>query len=324
MKQYPKVSLIVLIILLTVTIYIAFIVDKIPLQFHQVMTKITTGHEPSIDAIIDLRLPRIFIALGVGAMLAVSGALLQAVFRNPLAEANIIGVSAGALLMRSIIMMLLPGLFFYIPIFSFIGGLVPFGILYLLMKQYHLSSARMILVGVALYSILNGALALFEQDPFLKISQGLTMKTWNDVYIIVTTAVIGIGIALFFMQKVNLLALDDKQANNIGFNITLYRFIVGLIAVFLASSATAIVGQMAFVGLIVPHVIRRWVGGNYKRVLPYSVLSGALLVLATDTLGRTIHPPLEIPANVFTMMIGGPLLIYMICKGALSHAHRAS
>ena len=324
MKKHPAFLMVIMLALLIVTTYVAVVVGKIPISFDQVMTKVTTGSEQHVDAVIDLRFPRIFIALFVGAILAVSGALLQAVLQNPLAEANILGVSSGALVVRSLVLLLFPGLYFYAPFLSFIGGVIPFMVLFVLIAKYKLAPVRMILVGVALYAMLNGILELLAQDPFMKIPQGLTMKTWNDVYIVAITAIIGITLALILAQKTNLLAFDEKQANNIGFNITKYRLMIGVVAVFLASGATAIVGQMAFVGLIVPHIVRRCIGSNYKKVLPYSAMMGAWLVLLADIIGRTSHPPLEIPANVLTMMLGGPILIYMICKGAVSHAHRTS
>ena len=178
----------------------------------------------------------------------------------------------------------------------------------------------MILIGVAMYAMLTGVLDLFAQNPFLKIPQGLTMKTWNDVKIVGISASIGLLITMLLTSKVNLLALEDKQANNLGFHITKYRLIIGGVAVFLASASSAIVGPLAFVGLIIPHIVRKLIGSNYKEVIPLSIILGGWFVVTTDLLGRTLHPPLEIPANVIMMLIGGPILIYLICKGAVNDA----
>ena len=111
----------------------------------------------------------------------------------------------------------------------------------------------------------------------------------------------------------NLLNLDDIQARSIGFNIDRYRWLTGLLAVFLASATVAIVGQLAFLGIIVPHVVRKLVGGNYRVLIPFSTVIGAWLLLVADLLGRVIQPPLEIPANAILMIVGGPMLIYLIC-----------
>ncbi len=113
----------------------------------------------------------------------------------------------------------------------------------------------------------------------------------------------------------NLLNLDDIQARSIGFNIDRYRWLTGLLAVFLASATVAIVlGQLAFLGIIVPHVVRKLVGGNYRATYLFSTVIGAWLLLVADLLGRVIQPPLEIPANAILMIVGGPMLIYLICQ----------
>ncbi|MEJ7170493.1 iron ABC transporter permease [Staphylococcus capitis] len=324
LQHYSKLLFLISFILLCVTLYISFIVGTIPITFKDILNQLTTGHVSNVETIIDLRLPRIIIALCVGAMLSVSGALLQAVLQNPLAEAQLLGVSSGALVMRMILVLMTPHLFFVIPLLSFIGGMIPFLLLFLLSLKFNFQPTRMILIGVAMYAMhamLTGLLDLFAQNPFLKIPQGLTMKTWNDVKIIVISASIGLVITLLLISKVNLLALEDKQANNLGFHITKYRLIIGGVAVFLASASSAIVGPLTFVGLIIPHIVRKLIGSNYKKVIPLSMILGGWFVVATDLLGRTLHPPLEIPANVIMMLIGGPVLIYLICKGAINDAN---
>ncbi|MEJ7174221.1 iron ABC transporter permease [Staphylococcus caprae] len=320
-QQHPRILVIISLILLCITIYISFVIGTIPIHFKDILQKLSTGEASNIDTIIDLRLPRILIALCVGAMLSASGALLQAVLQNPLAEAQLLGVSSGALVARTILLLLAPQLFFYIPLLSFVGGMLPFLMLFILSVKFKLLPTRMILIGVAMFAMLTGLLDLFAQNPFLKMPQGFTMKTWNDVKMIVLSAVIGLAMTIILMSKVNLLALEEKQANNLGFHITKYRLIVGMVAVFLASASSAIVGPLAFVGLIIPHIVRKLIGANYKQVLPLSIIIGAWFVVMTDLLGRTIHPPLEIPANVIMMLIGGPVLIYLICKGAVNDAY---
>lgn len=303
------------IVLLLLTAYFSLITGTIQLSFDDISAKIINGHNENFDSIIDLRLPRIIIAIIVGAMLAVSGALLQVSLQNPLADANIIGVSSGALIMRTLCMYWIPQLYFYIPFITFIGGLLPFLIILLLNKRYNFNTVSIILIGVAMFVILNGIIEIMTQNPLMKIPQGLTMKTWQDVKIIIIAAIIGSVLVILLINKLNLLNLDDVQATSIGFKINRFRWITGLIAVFLASATVAIVGQMAFLGIIVPHVVRKLVGGNYKIIIPLSTIIGAWLLLVADFLGRTIQPPIEIPANALLMIIGGPVLIYLICIG---------
>ena len=269
-KNNKKLLFLCLLVILIATAYISFVTGTIKLSFNDLITKFTTGSNEAVDSIIDLRLPRILIALMVGAMLAVSGALLQAALQNPLAEANIIGVSSGALIMRALCMLFIPQLYFYLPLLSFIGGLIPFLIIILLHSKFRFNAVSMILVGLILTLLLS--------------------------------------------PKLNLLNLDDVQARSIGFNIDRYRWLTGLLAVFLASATVAIVGQLAFLGIIVPHVVRKLIGGNYRVLIPFSTVIGAWLLLVADLLGRVIQPPLEIPANAILMIVGGPMLIYLICQ----------
>ncbi|NGV87762.1 iron ABC transporter permease, partial [Staphylococcus aureus] len=184
----------------------------------------------------------------------------------------------------------------------------------LLHSKFRFNAVSMILVGVALFVLLNGVLEILTQNPLMKIPQGLTMKIWSDVYILAVSALLGLILTLLLSPKLNLLNLDDIQARSIGFNIDRYRWLTGLLAVFLASATVAIVGQLAFLGIIVPHVVRKLVGGNYRVLIPFSTVIGAWLLLVADLLGRVIQPPLEIPANAILMIVGGPMLIYLICQ----------
>ncbi|HCY0366941.1 TPA: hemin ABC transporter permease protein IsdF, partial [Staphylococcus aureus] len=162
-KNKKKLLFLCLLVILIATAYISFVTGTIKLSFNDLFTKFTTGSNEAVDSIIDLRLPRILIALMVGAMLAVSGALLQAALQNPLAEANIIGVSSGALIMRALCMLFIPQLYFYLPLLSFIGGLIPFLIIILLHSKFRFNAVSMILVGVALFVLLNGVLEILTQ-----------------------------------------------------------------------------------------------------------------------------------------------------------------
>ena len=234
-----------MLVILIATAYISFVTGTIKLSFNDLFTKFTTGSNEAVDLIIDLRLPRILIALMVGAMLAVSGALLQAALQNPLAEANIIGVSSGALIMRALCMLFIP-IVLLLTIIKFYWRFNTILIIILLHSKFRFNAVSMILVGVALFVLLNGVLEILTQNPLMKIPQGLTMKIWSDVYILAVSALLGLILTLLLSTKLNLLNLDDVQARSIGFNIDRYRWLTGLLAVFLASATVAIVGQLAF------------------------------------------------------------------------------
>ena len=234
-----------MLVILIATAYISFVTGTIKLSFNDLITKFTTGSNEAVDSIIDLRLPRILIALMVGAMLAVSGALLQAALQNPLAEANIIGVSSGALIMRALCMLFIPHCIL-LTIIKFYWWFNTILIIILLHSKFRFNAVSMILVGVALFVLLNGVLEILTQNPLMKIPQGLTMKIWSDVYILAVSALLGLILTLLLSPKLNLLNLDDVQARSIGFNIDRYRWLTGLLAVFLASATVAIVGKLAF------------------------------------------------------------------------------
>lgn len=311
-------------LLFVVVVLFALFNGKLGISSAQFWHKITTGHDNQVDAIIDLRLPRIIVAICAGAALSVAGAYLQAVLKNPLADASIIGVSSGALVAKALVMTLMPTLFFYMPVISFIGGLLPFILLFYLQHRYQLNPMRMLLVGVSMYAMLNGVLEYLTANPAVRLSAGLSLKVWKDAAQISVTTSIGLILAMTVILQANMLGFDDRQAHNLGFPIQRYRMLIGLIAVFLASSAVAVAGAMAFVGLIVPHIARRLVGSDYKKVILCCVLFGAIAVLLADTLGRLMSRQFEVPAHIITVIIGGPYLIYLICKGAYRNEYRQS
>lgn len=242
--------------------------------------------------------------------------------KNPLADASIIGVSSGALVAKALVMTLVPTLFFYMPLISFIGGLLPFTLLFYLQHRYQLNPMRMLLVGVSMYAMLNGMLEYLTANPAVRLSAGLSLKVWKDAAQISVTTCIGLILAITVIFQANMLGFDDRQAHNLGFPIQRYRMWIGLIAVFLASSAVAVAGAMAFVGLIVPHIARRLGGSDYKKVVICCVLFGAIAVLLADTLGRLMSRQFEVPAHIITVIIGGPYLIYLICKGAYRNEYQ--
>lgn len=280
-----------------------------------------SGAGGDVAVVRDLRLPRIIIALFAGASLSVSGVLLQAVMRNPLADPGIIGVSSGAGFMSILIVSIFPTLFFYMPLFAFLGGALAFFLVYMFSWKSGLDPLRMILVGVAINAVFTGLSQSFNYRgsyAVTSISQATTstlaMKKWSEVDVMVTYGAIGLILALFVITLCNYLALEDKTAKNLGLRINLARFIISAIAVLLASVSTAIAGMIVFIGLIIPHIGRILVGTDHKKLIPFSALAGALLILTADTLGRTIIAPNEIPASILMAVIGGPFLILLIRK----------
>lgn len=276
-------------------------------------------YNPDVATIYDLRFPRIFIAMLGGAATAVSGVLLQAVMKNPLADPGIIGVSSGASLVAVIVTVFFPSLFFLTPMLAFIGGLVAFLLVYSLSWKGGLSPLRIILVGVAVNALCTGLMSAFNSATGSSytgvasiVNANITQKTWDDFQTLAVYVVIGLVASFFVTNQCNLLSLEDKTARSLGMNVTRSRIVISVTAVLLASISTAVVGAISFLGLIVPHIARLLVGSNHKVLVPYSILLGAFTLLFADTIGRTVASPYEISAAVVMSVIGGPFFIFLL------------
>ena len=276
-------------------------------------------YNPDVAIIFDLRFPRIFIAMLGGAATAVSGVLLQAVMKNPLADPGIIGISSGASLAAVLITAFFPAFYLFTPLFAFFGGMTAFLMVYSLSYKGGLSPLRLILVGVAVNAMFTGMMSALSSGTGSNysgvagiVNAGITMKTWDDFKTLFIYSVTGLIASLFTAGQCNLLALEDKTARSLGVNVTQSRMVISVVAVLLAGISTAIIGPISFLGLIVPHIARLLVGSNHKALIPYSVLLGAFTLLFADTLGRTIAAPYEISASVLMSVIGGPFFIFLL------------
>src|SRR5690625_2363173 len=314
-------SFIVVLLLIPLTIIYAAKTGSIEITSIELIKGLFTGTDNNVAIIKDLRFPRIIISLFAGAALAVSGVLLQAVMRNPLAEPGIIGVSSGAAFVTILMVSFFPALFFYTPLFAFLGGALAFLLVYMFSWKSGLNPLRMILIGVAINAIFTGLTELFKMANPSSLTSSisvtmstLSMKTWNEVEIISLYGLIGLVLAFLLFSWCNHLGLEDKTLQNLGFQTNRARFVISIVAVLLASVATAIAGMFTFVGLLIPHIGRSLVGTNHKVLIPFSAIIGALLILLADTLGRTVMAPIEIPASVLIAVIGGPFLIFLLRK----------
>ncbi|HAA8623768.1 TPA_asm: iron ABC transporter permease [Listeria monocytogenes] len=309
------------IILLIGTILWAVQAGSLSMSIPAFLSGVFSGGNEMVNVVIDLRFPRIIIALIAGAALSVSGLLLQAVMRNPLADAGVIGISAGANFFSFVIILFLPELYFWLPLFSFIGGALAFFLVFLFSYRSDFNPLRFIIIGIAINAVFTGLSDALSSQVALVSSQSassaasLAMKKWSDVETLLIYVTIGLICALLLAKWCNVLGLENKMARGFGVPVNKTRIWLALIAVLLASITTAVVGVIAFVGLLVPHIARKLVGGNYQILVPFSILFGALLLLFADTLGRTLFQQMEIPASVIMLIIGGPFLIFLMRKG---------
>lgn len=322
------ISFIVVILLLPLVMLYSATTGSIDVTPIELIKGLFTGSNENIEIIKDLRFPRIIISMFAGAALAVSGVLLQAVMRNPLAEPGIIGVSSGAGFFTLLVLTFYPMLYFYTPLFAFIGGAIAFMLVYTFSWKSGLNPLRMILIGVAINAVFTGLSQLLQganassMSASVSVTQStLTMKTWSDVNVIVLYGSVGLLIAFALYAWANHLSLSDETLHNLGFRVNRARFIISVVAVLLASIATAIAGMFTFVGLLIPHIGRSLVGSDHKLLIPFSTLAGALLILIADTIGRTVLAPIEIPASIIMAIIGGPFLIFLLRKSDRIYGH---
>ncbi|GAA0785591.1 FecCD family ABC transporter permease [Hathewaya limosa] len=310
------ISLILLGFLIVVTIGIGSV--NIPIN-EIIQTFLGHGNEITESIIMDMRLPRIIIAVFVGASLSISGALLQSVMKNPLADPGITGVSSGASLAAIVVMLYLPHLHGSLPFIAFLGAIVSCIMVFALSWDNGLNSMRIILAGVAVNAIFVGATSLLSilnsdkiQGILLWINGSIAYKGWKEVTYLVPYSIIGIILSLFCTKGANLLALGDDVATNLGVNVNRTRIFISLVAVFLAGISTSVVGIIGFIGLIVPHICRLILGYDYKYLIPMSAVLGSILLLIADTMARFIARPVELPVGVIMSMIGGPFFLFLL------------
>ena len=306
---------------LLVLFFLSVNLGSIQLTFGQLFRGLFIQYDPDVASVYDLRFPRILISMMAGAGLACAGALFQAVLKNPLADPGILGVSSGAGFAAVVATTLFPQFYFFVPIFSFLGGLLAFGLVYFLAWKGASSPLRIILMGVAMQALFSGlsssvnSMSGGNQSGVASIVEGtITMKTWNDVKVLFVFAAIGLLLTLFSARWCNLKGLEDKTIRGLGVQVDQIRLMVSLIAVFLVGGCTAIVGTVSFLGLLVPHIGRILVGSEHRLLLPFSMLLGAFLFLLADTLGRTIAYPYEISAGIVLSVVGGIAFIILLRK----------
>lgn len=283
-------------------------------------------YDRDVAIIAELRFPRIIVALLGGAMMAVSGVLMQAVMKNPLADPGIIGISSGAALAASLVSAFLPSLAYLSPVFSFAGGILAFIIVYSLAWNGNVSPVRLILVGIAVDAVFTGLYEGFSSATGGEysgaaniINANISLKTWDDVRLMLVYFTVAAVLCVLIAGKCNLLALSDMTVHSLGVNVNQTRVIVSVVSVLLASIFTAIIGKISFLGLIVPHISRLLVGNNHKVLIPYSALLGAFVFLLADTVGRSIAYPYEISSSIIMAVVGGPMFIILLKRSKSSY-----
>lgn len=275
----------------------------------------------------NLRLPRVFLALIVGAMLSTSGVAFQGVLRNPLADPYILGVSSGAAFGAATSILFFRSSSFLgqlsIPLFSFTGGLLSLGFVLALSKQQGQHEREtLILSGVVVQSLLGAFLSFLiaisgqqMQEIVFWMMGSLANRTWLDSAVLLPYFLLGTTYLLFQQRDLNIIALGERAATHLGMNVERKKILILVISSLLTAAAVSVVGIIGFVGLIVPHLMRLLVGADHKVLLPVSTIAGAIFLLWSDTLARTLIESREIPIGVITAFVGAPFFAYLLKSG---------
>jgi iron complex transport system permease protein len=267
----------------------------------------------------NIRLPRALVGALVGMNLAVAGAILQGVMKNPLADPHIIGISSGAGLAGISVIALLPQLEYLLAPIAFLGALGAAGLVYILAWKGGIRPVRIILAGVAVSAFLGSGIAailVFYSDrvhgALIWMVGGLMARSWPHLAMLLPYSIFGSILALGGARKLNVLNLGDEVARSLGLNVELTRLLMTAVAALLAASAVSTVGLLGFVGLIVPHVARLLIGSDYRFLLPAAALLGISTVSFSDTLARTLFAPVELPVGIIMAFLGAPFFLYLL------------
>lgn len=274
-----------------------------------------------------IRLPRVLLAVIVGGALALSGCVMQGLFRNPLADPGLLGISSGAALAVAISIVLslsLPGvLMLYLPLLAaFLGSLAVTLVIFLLSRQGLTGLSRLLLVGIAINALCGaavGVLSWLSTDQQLRQLSlwgmgSLGQAQWPTVLVCASVIVPCMVLVQRLAIRLNLLQLGEEEAHYLGVDVARTQRYLLVLSAFLVASAVAVSGVIGFIGLVVPHLMRFWLGGDHRWLLPSSLMSGAILLLLADTLARTLVAPAEMPVGLLTSLIGGPWFLWLILR----------
>ncbi|WP_337064805.1 iron ABC transporter permease [Rouxiella badensis] len=274
-----------------------------------------------------IRLPRILLAMVVGCGLACSGTVMQGVFRNPLADPGLLGISSGAALFVGLMIVfplsLPPVIVLYSQMISaFAGSLVISFIVFMLSRMGQNGLSRLLLAGIAINAICGaavGVLTYISNDSQLRQFSmwgmgSLGQAQWSTLTV-AASVIIPVSIATQFLaRRLNLLQLGDEDAHYLGVNVRQTQRILLLLSALLVGASVAVCGIIGFIGLVIPHLLRMQIGADHRWLLPGSALGGACLLLLADTLARTLVAPAEMPVGLLTAILGGPYFLWLILR----------
>jgi hemin ABC transporter, permease protein len=270
-----------------------------------------------------IRLPRMLVGVLVGAALGISGAVMQGIFSNPLADPGLIGISSGAATgaVLSIALGTATSSMFMMPAFAFCGSICAvFLTVFLAMRNGKIPVMTLLLAGVAvgmLLGALTSSILTFMNEQKLQqylfwMVGGLDYRRWEHVYLAVGPVVCGICIMLLLARHLNILVLGETEAKAVGMSVTKFRMGLLFVAAMTTATSVCVSGNIGFVGLVIPHMMRMLFGPDHRVLLPASALGGAAFLVLCDSLGRVIMPPAEVRVGIMTALLGTPYFLYLL------------
>ena len=266
-----------------------------------------------------VRFPRNILACMVGASLSLAGAIMQGMMRNPMASPSVLGVTTGASTATYLMYIFFPASLSLVPMGAFAGALVTTFLIFVFAWKGGLNPTRFILSGVALSSVLtavNNILIIRYPNVLEGLSGfmvgGLSARSWPQVRMVTPYFLVGTVLALLCANKLNVIMMGDELATSLGVNVDRVRMALIAISSLLAASAVSVAGLISFVGLCVPHIMRLYIGSDYRYLMPASALGGALILTLCDTVGRVILRPSEIPVGIIMALLGAPFFLWML------------
>ncbi len=320
------ISLLSLLIILIATITLALCVGEMNISIVELIEILNKKSGIEYSILMNIRIPRVLLGIAVGGSLSISGLVLQAIYRNPLVEPYTLGISGGAALGVALGIVFGATSFFSIfslPIYGIIGAFITIVIMYFLsMRRTHLNINSILLTGVMISFISSSAIMFLLATTTSQKLQNIIFWTMGSldqpnkslIIIVLTASVIGLGVFYYFVRQLNALRLGESHAKHLGVNTSLIIKILFIVASIITGISVATVGVIGFVGLVVPHLLRYLLGNDYRILLISTFLGGAIFLILSDILSRTIISPNELPIGVITGLIGGTIFIIAVSK----------
>jgi iron complex transport system permease protein len=303
---------------------VKIMLSKVPL----LDTVINTNYieDTHLIIIVKLRIPRIIMAALVGAGLSVTGAVYQGIFRNPMADPYVLGVSSGAALGATIAIVFGVSNLFWgvgaIPLFAFLSALITVVFVYCVaINGSKVQTVTLLLSGVAVSFLLSSIISLimiFNRNHVETIvfwlMGSVSSSGWEQIFIVFPVIFIGSSLVVVFSRDLNIIITGDETARSLGIEVHTVKKILLVICSIMIAACVSFSGIIGFVGLVVPHIFRIITGSDHRILLPFSCLGGAIFMVLADTLARNLIPPIEIPVGIITSMVGAPYFIGLIYK----------